>query len=184
MIIGITGRIATGKSTAAAILERKGFCLIDADFIYHQLRDSSDEMNNEIFNRFNSLDNKKILEIINDNKNALLELNSITHKYVISEIQRQIKEIKNKKIVLDVPVPVENGFLDIVDFIIVTTCSLQVQLSRIIKRDNCDEISALKKINIQMSDGNYCKLGDVIINTDNLTVPDLEVILENAFDLS
>lgn len=184
MIIGITGRIATGKSTASAILERKGFLRIDADLIFHQLRKSSDDMNNEILKRFKTLDNKKILEILKNDVSAINDLNSITHKYVVAEIKKQISDNETNQIVLDVPVPVKNGFIDLANLIIVTTCSPKIQIRRIMKRDGCDKKSALTKINMQMSDENYCSLGNIVINTDNLTSSELEIVLENILKVS
>lgn len=180
MTIGITGRIATGKSTVSEILEKKGFFRIDADSIYHLLRNSNEEMNNEIFMRFKSLDNKKILKAVSSDKNALADLNSITHKYVIAEIQNQMHACSSDKIILEVQVPVKHGFQDLADYIIVTTCSPDIQLKRIIDRDKCNEISALRKINMQMADEKYCKLGDLVINTDNITGSELEIVLDNT----
>lgn len=182
MIIGITGRIASGKSTAAAILERMGFFRIDADSIFHELRATSEDMNSKILNRFKSLDNKEIIKVLKYEDSALADLNSITHKYVVEEIMKRIEDIDTDNIVLDVPVPVDVGFKDLADIIIVTTCSPDVQLKRILERDGCSIEEALSKITMQESAEFYSNLGDMVINTDNLTKLELEKILRKTYN--
>ena len=180
MIIGITGRIGTGKTTLAGIFEKRGFLRIDADEIYHNLRVSSPEMNDEIKTRLGTLDNKEILDLIKDDKSAHMELNDITHKFVIDEIDNIILNNDEKGIVLDVPVPVKRGFLDTAEFVIVTDCSIAEQIERIMKRDGLTKVEAEGKVSIQSDSKFYSSLGDYVINTEHMGANDLEILADKV----
>jgi len=181
MIIGVTGRIATGKTTVANIFEKKGFFRIDADKVYNDLRKSSEIMNIEILSRFGSLDKSIILKKIKNDKSALSDLNKITHKYVVREIEKLVKVNHKNNIILDVPVPVERGFSDLADLIIVTNCNRNTQINRIMKRDGENSTSAETKVKMQSDEDYYRNLGDVIIETDAINEADLEKIIEKEF---
>ena len=183
MIIGVTGRIATGKTTLARILEKNGFLRIDADSIYHGLLETSAEMKKELSERFGSHERKSLLSAIQSDTSAISDLNSITHKYVAAEIKRRVLEKDNENYVLDVPVPVKIGFRDIAEYIIVTTCSRDTQLERVIARDCISVSQAELKINMQKESGFYNELGDVVINTDGMTMTDLTKTMEEILDL-
>ncbi|MDX1358945.1 MAG: dephospho-CoA kinase [Clostridia bacterium] len=175
MIIGITGRIATGKSTLAGVFSEMGFLLIDADEIYHNLLETSDEMKNEILNRFGTLDRRNLFKRIKDDENSLSELNEITHKYVLSEINQIIAKNDGSDIVMDVPIPVEHGFLDISDEVIVTTCSRDTQISRLVERDGISKSKAAAKIAIQLTSDYYESLGGTVVNTECMDMGDLRI---------
>lgn len=178
MIIGVTGRIATGKTTVADILEQKDFFRIDADKVYHDLRISSSKMNSEIMKRFGSLKNTEILKGIKNDSNALEDLNKITHKYVEEKIENLVKNKRKNNIVLDVPVPVKRGFFDLVDYIIVTNCSRDIQIERILMRAGETPESAKTKISMQSDEIYYRGLADMVIETDTLNESDLVKIIE------
>ena len=178
MIIGVTGRIATGKTTVADIFERKGFFRIDADKVYYDLKISSKKMNSEIIDRFGSLKNSIILENIKNDGSTLSDLNKITHTYVEKEIEKLVELNKKSNIVLDVPVPVKRGFCDLADYIIVTNCSRNTQITRVMKRVGENNHSAETKINMQSDEAYYRNLGDLIIETDDLNTEDLKKIIE------
>jgi dephospho-CoA kinase len=181
MIIGITGRIATGKSTLAGIFSEMGFLLIDADEIYHNLLEKSDEMKNEILRRFGTVDRGNLFKMIKDDKNSLAELNEITHKYVISEIKEIIANNNGRNMVMDVPIPVEHGFLDVSDEVIVTTCSRDTQARRLVERDGISKSRAAAKISIQLAPDYYESIGGTVVNTDGMDIGDLRIF---AFDFT
>ncbi len=182
MVIGVTGRIATGKTTVADIFERKGFFRIDADKVYHDLKISSKKMNSEIMDRFGSLKHSIILENIKNDRSALNDLNKITHAYVEKEIENLVKINKKNNIILDVPVPVKRGFCDLADYIIVTNCSRNTQITRVMKRVGETNNSAKTKINMQSDEVFYRNLGNLIIETDELNEEDLIKIIEKEIN--
>lgn len=178
-IIGITGRIATGKSTLAENISARGYVLLDADHIYHQLLVNSKDLQTDLIEYFGTLDRKTILNEITKSKNSYKKLNSITHSYVTEEIVKTLNQNKNGFYVLDVPVPVEKGFMDICDIIITTDCSIETQLERLATRNGLEKTEAMILIGLQMSRDEYRDLADYIINTDGMNLSQLIEISEN-----
>ena len=172
-IIGITGRTATGKSTLAGIFEQKGFTLIDADVIYHKLLKESAKMRRELIEFFGTLNGKEILNEIYKNSMKLAKLNDITHKYVTDIIKETIESNPVTKYILDVPVPVQEGFVELCDLILVTDCSEKTQVERLIRRNKINKDEAVKRMNLQMKREEYIKIGHIIINTENMNREEL-----------
>ncbi len=181
IIIGVTGGIGTGKSTVSAILEELGAILLDADMISRQVVEPNERaylevvktFGEKVLNKDKTLDRKKLAEIVftSDDKRKLLE--DIIHKEVIRVIKEKITLYHeygyNGTIVLDVPIPVEDGFLDTVDKVWVVVSDNKIRLSRIIKRGGITAEDAQNRINSQLSQDNYMKLADVVIeNNGNL----------------
>ena len=127
-VIGLTGGTGTGKSTVASILTEYGGIAIDADKTYKELikkdnvvyRELINYFGNEIVGKNGEIDRGKLSDIVFNDKDKLNMLNRLTHKHVGDEIHRLVKQIKkiyqtkSRKpsfIVLDVPIPVEYGFL-------------------------------------------------------------------------
>lgn len=154
MIIGITGSIATGKSTASKYIASLGYQVIDSDKIVDKLLRSSPVLNeieinfgsNFIVN--NQLDRKLMAELIFNNNTYRKLLNRIIHPKVINEIVSKTKEYKNSKdlIFVDIPLLYEEGLEYLVDKVIVVYIPESLQLKRLIKRDNISKEFAMKKI--------------------------------------
>ncbi len=175
-IIGVTGSIATGKSAAAKCFVKKGFYLFDADAVYHELLKNNQKMKDELVFYFgkqivveNKISTKKILSKINELN--IKKLNSITHKYVIDELDKVIK--KEKKVVIEGPIPVKEGFLDRCDMVICTSCTIETQKKRLEERKKYSPSHLLKMLSIQLPTLKYHQLADVVIETDKLTVKEL-----------
>jgi dephospho-CoA kinase len=80
---------------------------------------------------------------------------------------------------LDVPIPVERGFLDISDVVVCTTCSQGRQVERLMGRYGISKGEALDRIGMQKSPEYYIVLAGYIVNTDNTSRVDLEVIADS-----
>ncbi|HPQ46030.1 MAG TPA: dephospho-CoA kinase [Clostridia bacterium] len=169
IIIGITGRIATGKSTFSRIFESKGFVLHDADAIYKRLFNESPEMRAQIVQYFKTLDKQKILEEITKSRESLGKLNEITHVHVTHEILHRLEIENEEDHVLDVPIPVDEGFIDVCDYIIATDCPAEVQLERLALRNGFTREEAMKRMSLQMDREDYFKIADFIVNTENMS---------------
>ncbi len=178
MIIGVTGRIATGKTSLAKAFVQRGYAVFDADETYKHILETSLTMQKELLNEFKTLDRLVILSEVIDDKKSLERLNGITHKYVTERIYQFISENSGKNIVLDVPVPVEKGFIDISDIIIVTVASEDVQISRLMQRYSIDKEQALRRIKMQKSQADYLSIGDIILNTDKTDQGDLMTFID------
>lgn len=179
-IIGITGGIGSGKSTVCGILKKKGAKIIDADKISGEVI-KKDSVINELVERFGNVildcrgivDKKRLADIVFNNKKKLNELNNIIHKYVVDRIINDVNAEKepgrNKCIIIDAPIPVEHGFIDIADEIWVVTADKDTRIKRIMHRSGLQYNDVLKRINAQMSSKDYLKIADrVIYNNGNL----------------
>lgn len=166
MIIGLTGGIATGKSTVSKILSKKGFSIIDADNISKEVVEKGKDAYLEIVNFFGKeillenreINRKKLGRIIFSDKNSREVLNNIVHPYVFKEIKKQIEKLSqdNQTIFLDVPLLLEQYKLwkeyDIEFYEIwLVYCDESTQIKRLMDRDNISKDDAVKKINSQMS---------------------------------
>lgn len=173
MIIGLTGGIATGKSTVARILASLGAYIVNADKIGHNILDKNKNAYNEVIDEFGEnivdkngkIDRKKLGEIVFSDKDKLEKLENITHPYIIKEIKYETKaKIKEyHHLVLDVPLLFETGLENIVDVSWVVVCSHEKQLERIAKRDGLSREEAIKRISAQMETFQKIKLADFVI---------------------
>lgn len=182
-IIGITGGIGSGKSTAARILEEYGARLILADQIAKDVMEPQmpayerivEHFGAAILNDIKQIDHKKLGDIVFNNKQELLVLNEISHGIVAGRIKDILDGYRKERVelaVVEAIVPIEHGFLDAVDTVWVVLASEPIRVERIMKRNNFSREEALMRIRSQMSDEKYKSLADQIILNDG-TVDDL-----------
>jgi len=184
-VIGVTGGIGSGKSTVTRILSDLGAEIIDADKIAREitakgepaLQELVDYFGPGILNDNGELRRTKLAEIVFVDKEKLDILNSITHKYVvkrlISHLEKLRYENKTSFTVLDVPIPVKHGFLDIVNEVWVVTADKETRIKRVMERNKISYEEAVNRIQSQKSDEEYLRLAnEVIIN--NGTLEELE----------
>lgn len=189
VIIGITGGSGSGKSTVANIFCTYGAETIDADIVYHDLLNNSVAMMNELKKRFpqtvnshGQLNRRALAEIVFSDKNALSDLNSIAHKFVIEETERKIARYYEKNVpylCIDAIALFESGLNSICDVTIGVTAPRATRISRIISRDNIDSMAASARINAQADDAFYKERCDYVISNDG-TQEDFE---KKAFEL-
>lgn len=161
LVLGLTGGIATGKSTADHFFRQKNIPVIDADEIAHSLLEVDEpgylaikkHFGDAYFRDDRSLDRAKLGQLVFNDHHKLEELDAITHPLVFKEIKRQIKVEKQKKtplIVLDIPLLFESNAQKYCDRILVITSSEKVELKRLKKRNNLTTDEALARIHSQM----------------------------------
>ncbi len=173
MIIGITGSIASGKSLVTNYLLNNDYKVIDSDKISHDVL-LLDEVKQKLVNCFgytiiadNQIDRKQLGKIIFNNKEKKELLQSIVFPYIINEINNQIEINKNEKLLfLDAPLLIEYNLLYLVDKVIVVNIDKNIQIERLMKRDNIDYEYANNKINSQFSLQEKLKYADFIINNN------------------
>jgi len=172
-VLGITGGIGSGKSTVSRILEDRGLLVLDADEISRQVTAAGGKAVPVIAELFGpravlsdgSMNRKYVSGIVFEDKQGLDMLSSIVHKYVFAEMEERLgreREKGTKCVVLDVPIPV-NKFVDLCNQIWVVTCDIDVRLARLEKR-GMPKDEALRRIDMQMTDDEYCELGDFAID--------------------
>ena len=159
MIVGLTGGIASGKSTVSNIFRELGIEIIDADIKAKEISERKDVINEienifgkDVININGQIDRIKLKEIVFGNKEKLKKLNDVFHPKVMAEFKK-IKENndKNDIIIFDVPLLFETEMDKICDKVIVVYTDEITQIKRMIERDNITEELARKIINSQMS---------------------------------
>lgn len=172
MIIGLTGGIASGKSTLSTFFKQNGCFIIDADKIAHEVTDKNSEGAKQIEKVFGSdfftdgiLDRKKLAEFVFSSKELTQKLNQIIHPLVISRIISLIENNNSKIIILDVPLLFESGLDKKCDKTICVYCGEENQISRAIERSQYSKKDVENRIKNQLSEKEKIKLADYLINT-------------------
>lgn len=161
MIVGLTGGIATGKSTVSHALERTGLRVIDADLLAREvvapgtqgLRDVIDVFGEEYLTESGALDRAKLGDTIFSNREWREKLNSIIHPLVRAEMWRQANEYvgddPSRIAILDVPLLIEGGTHTVVDVTVLVYTPFAIQLARLIERNGLTEQAARARIEAQ-----------------------------------
>jgi len=162
VVAGLTGGIATGKSTVAAIFEKAGARLIDADRIAREVVRNGSSAHRDIVAHFGmdvllgdgEIDRKRLAAIIFNNPAAQRALEHIVHPQVKREVDRRVALIRRQApdalIILDIPLLFEAGMQRGVDAVIVVYAPERLQLERLMARDGLTEPEALARIRAQM----------------------------------
>lgn len=171
IVVGLTGNIGCGKSTVSNILKELGVSIIDADIVSREiLLDTKvlnlifDTFGNSIKNTDNTLNRKKLGDIVFNDEKELIKLNNITHPKIKENILNKIKNIKNDIVVIDAALLIEDNYLDIVDKIILVVCDESLQIKRILERDFLSEEEVIKRINSQMPQHKKREFANYIID--------------------
>lgn len=164
-IVGVTGPIASGKSTVSKYLEFKGYLKIDADFVVAELY-KNNSFTNKICAHFgmSSFSREELLQIVSADENKRQELNEIVHPAVFDEFFRIIKDNKNEKIVLDVPLLIGSPLEDICDLIITVIADEKNQIERIIQRGK--DPAASMALNKKWPKGIAKRKSGLVLTTD------------------
>lgn len=189
MIIGLTGGIASGKSTVSEMLKKRGIPVIDADLIAREVVEVGKKAYTEIVNAFGkeilnedlTINRARLGSIVFQNEDKREKLNSIVHPEVRLEMKRRQKQLISegaKAVVLDIPLLFESNLKHLVDKVIVVYTGEKNQLERLMKRNNFSKKEALSRINAQMPLKEKVKFADAVINNDG-TLEETEQQLEN-----
>lgn len=181
IIIGLTGGIATGKSTVSKILIDKGYSLIDADKIAREVVDINEPAYLKIVDKFGlgilrddkSIDRKALGRIIFKDEDARDSLNNIIHPYVFKTIKSEIINLSRDKpiIFVDIPLLFEEfqefeKYNIVFDEIWLVYLEEEIQINRLIKRDGISKAEALRKIQSQMAiDNKRARASKIIDNS-------------------
>ena len=172
--IALTGGISTGKSTVCNLFKLHGFLTIDADLIAHRLLDENSDKIASMFGE-KYVENGKVIrkelgKIIFSNEENKLKLEALLHPLIENEIIKESKifEEQNKPYFVDIPLFFEKMHYPIPKSLVIYTPK-DIQIQRLMKRDNIDENEAKLKISNQMDIEEKRKLSDMVIdNSQNL----------------
>ena len=165
MILGITGSIGSGKTTAAKIFSKYHYNRIDADEIGHNLLEHNIKIKNKIIKEFGkeildkneNVDRKRLGNIVFNSQNKLKKLNSIMHPVILNEIRTQIKKIQKKcgdktKIIIDAPLLIETGLKNYVEKIIVIKSNKKNIIRRLNRKLAKEKIERILKAQMPLND--------------------------------
>ena len=191
-IIGVTGGIGSGKSTVSRILYDLGAKVIDADLIARETTSKGSKAYKEILDYFGegildekgNLSRKKLADMVFKDINKLEILNRITHKYIAESIEITMERLKSEGesdvIVIDAPIPIEHGFIDLSDEVWVITSDVETRIKRVMERSGFSRDEALNRINSQLKDEDYLKVADEVIS-NNGSMEELEKSVVKLF---
>ena len=176
LVIGLTGGIGTGKSTAAEYLVSKGMTHIDADAISRKLTEKIPDEENpvliEIGEAFapapvlredGSLDRKAMADIVFHDPARKKLLEEILFREIMAEINRRIDEAEGM-ILLDVPLLFETGLDSLCDRVILITADRDTRIRRVTQRDGCSPEDVEARIRNQMSDEEKAAKADAVVD--------------------
>ncbi|MEK3991437.1 MULTISPECIES: dephospho-CoA kinase [Robertmurraya] len=177
LVVGLTGGIASGKSTVANMFKEMGIEVIDADIearkaveigevAYEQIVTYFGE---DVLNDDHTINRSRLGEIIFNDSAKRQKLNEIVHP----DVRRRMNEKKeaaisrgDQVVVLDIPLLFESGLKHMVDVVLLVYVEKDVQLQRLMERNQLTKQEALARIQSQMPIEDKRKLADKVINNN------------------
>ena len=181
--IGLTGGIASGKTTVSDCFKKLGTKVIDADVISHEVTEPSGSAFEEILSEFGSeildekglINRKKMRAIIFDDQSQKKILEEIIHPKVRDEMFKRINKSDDHYLIVSVPLLVETGMNRIMDRTLLVDCSEDTQIERLMHRDKITLNEARAILKNQASRSDREKIADdLIVNEKNVTLIELE----------
>ena len=176
--VGLTGGIASGKSTVARILVEKGARLIDFDELSHAVEEPDGSVWKEIVRHFGdeilqadrTIDRRKLGDIVFADREKLDLLNRLVHPAVFKEWHRRIEEIRKVQpdaiVLSDVPLLIEAGMKPMVDLVLLVYVPPEEQIARLMARNGYSREDAEKRIASQMPIGEKLPYADIVVRND------------------
>ncbi|HET7627825.1 MAG TPA: dephospho-CoA kinase [Bacillales bacterium] len=175
--IGLTGGIASGKSTVSRMLEDLGFPVIDADHYAREVVEPGEAAYEKIVAHFGegvlhsdgTVDRKQLGAVIFNNDMQRKALNAIVHPEVRKKMNAEKDRYRRKQVpavVLDIPLLFESRLTKTVDKVLLVYVDEVVQLKRLRKRDGSTEEEALSRIRAQIPLRDKKKLADAVIDNN------------------
>jgi dephospho-CoA kinase len=175
-IVGLTGGIATGKSTVASYLADLGAPILDADVYARQSVQPGSQVLNLIIQRYGvpvvssdgQLNRKALADIIFSNQSERLWLEAQTHPYVRDRLQTELQSLLHTPaVVMVVPLLFEAQMTDLVTEIWVIACPQSVQLQRLVTRDSLTLDQAKSRIASQLPLSEKIAQADVVLDNSS-----------------
>lgn len=176
-LIGLTGNIATGKSTVGGMLAKLGARVIDADAIAHEVTAKGQpawfsivaEFGEGIMRPDGEIDRPRLGALVFADRAALQRLEAIVHPAVLERIAELLAQATEPVVVLDAIKLIESGVADLCDAVWVVTCSPEQQLARLQRTRGMSEAEARQRIVAQPPQAKKIARADVVIdNSDSL----------------
>ena len=175
-IIGLTGGIATGKSTVSELLTAYGFKVVDADVASRKAVKKGSKGLDQIREKFGQeaiddngeMNRKYVGELVFNNPEQRIELNKIVHPIVREIMEEEKNHYLNEgyNVIMDIPLLFENDLQDTVDEVWVVYTSESIQIERLMERNDLSQEDAKALVYSQISIDKKSRMADHVI--DNL----------------
>lgn len=188
MMLGLTGGIATGKSTVSEMLRERGSVLVDADQVARVVVEPGTEGLNKVVERFGKevlrpdgrLNREALGKLIFTDPTARTDLNHLLHPLIMNEMKRQteiaFQHNPHTIVIWDVPLLFEEKLTHFVEKVIVVYVPEEIQLQRLMKRNSLTEAEAKQRMSAQWSIEEKKKLADFVIdNSGTLEMTERQV---------
>ncbi|EIW73979.1 dephospho-CoA kinase [Coniophora puteana RWD-64-598 SS2] len=190
LVVGLTGGIATGKSTVSNLFKERGLSVIDADIIAREVVQPGTRGLSQIVSTFGrdillpdgSLDRKKLGAIIFNDPFKRKQLNAIVHPAVSRAILWSVLKswIRGNRIcIVDVPLLIEGGMYKWMGRVVVVYCSAELQLQRLMKRDRSSREDASSRLHSQLPISDKVAYADIVIDNSG-SLADLNTQLSSC----
>jgi len=177
VVIGLTGSIASGKSTVSQMFSRFNIPVVDADQLSRKVVEPGEPAYNKIVEAFGfqilqddrKIDRKRLGKIIFSDEEKRQQLNSIVHPQVRQEMLEAREAYKAEDypaVVLDIPLLFESRLTSYVDRVMVVYVDEETQLKRLMERDQSEREEAEERIQAQLSIAEKAKMADAVIDNN------------------
>lgn len=176
LVVGLTGGIASGKSTVAGILKDLGALVIDADLLSREVvlphtrcwKSITAYFGKGILNKDLSINRKKLASRIFSDPEKRMRLNRIIHPAIKKRIRQLITDIGHDDagalVIVDAALLVETGMYRDYDRLVVVAADENVQLARLMRRDRCSLTAAQRRLRSQLPLAPKMQVADYVIN--------------------
>lgn len=177
IVIGLTGGIATGKSTVAAMFKDLGAKVVSADELVHEMmRPGTDvwdsivaEFGHDILSTGQEINRRALAEIVFKHPEKRSRLEAIIHPPVIlrlSEIANKFRKYDTGVLILEIPLLMETSSESLVDKVLVVSAEQDTQIERLIYRYGIDELAAAERVGSQLPMHVKIEAADWVISTE------------------
>jgi len=188
-IVGLTGGLASGKSTIAQILIERGFDVIDADEVARDVvKPGSESLEKivkrwgiEILNDDGSLNRKKLASIVFKDKSQREELEKILHPEILNRMIQLAENSADEIVILVVPLLFEEQLDEWCDFTVSLTAPDEVRIERAMKKHKISREMVQDRMKTQLSEKKRNSKADYVVNTD-CTIEEIQSKVDNLIN--
>lgn len=177
LVVGLTGGVATGKTTVAWMFQDLGARVISADEVVHRMlergsdlwRQVRQEFGEEVLTSDGNIDRVRLGDLVFRDKGKRTTLEAIIHPPVIEYLQREaecFRESAQGVLILEIPLLIEVGALHLVDKVLVVTAEQESQISRLEKRYGIGREEAILRISSQLPLAEKVRHADWVVSTE------------------
>ena len=190
-IIGITGGIASGKSTVTNCLRQKGYQVIDADQVVHELQAKGGKLyqalvswlGSAILNEAGELDRPKLSQLIFSSQENLAKSSQLQNDIIRQELANRRDQLAKTEetFFMDIPLLFEQDYADWFDEVWLVDVSKGTQLERLMARNNLSQEEAQQRIAAQLSLADKRQRAEIVIDNNGAlsnTLKQLQALLD------